>query len=433
MNEATAEEFLGLLPRNLGLALVACSPALRLEDELALRLIDRVASAAHTPPWTPSLALLRGVKRLNCIRHQWDGSWAVAADVRPALVAHLEGKLNRQHVAELRMIAAQHAEERLPHFLPDGQITASNLLQTKFEAAFQRTLVSETSTSGAALLGELWQESGEAARTATAESIDYLAAEIEREVEKLPPEISFLRGKAAKARGDIDGQIRHFGAVWRQGRPGQLFAIAAHMFALVVKDRRIAEQAFRDSLAWDRSAYNQAVVLISLGNLLAKDKHRFEEAEEVLNSSIEYGEEADIEIARPWYILGNLMAKWSRWQDAEDCYRRALEENPSVETRAVTLASYAYLLSRWPERYDEAIYLARDSLNLGLRDPGPALRVLASVYEHQGRLREAIRAERALVANDRRLGRQDFARKTAAWIRKLEQQLRRHRRPKRRR
>ena len=62
-----------------------------------------------------------------------------------------------------------------------------------------------------------------------------------------------------------------------------------------------------------------------------------------------------------------------------------------------------------------------------------ALRVLASVYEHQGRLREAIRAERALVANDRRLGRQDFARKTTAWIRKLEQQLRRQRRPKRRR
>jgi tetratricopeptide (TPR) repeat protein len=428
----SAEEFLGLLPNDLGLALVACSPALRLEDGLALRLIDRVISTAGAQPQGHSVALLRGVKRLNCVRHQWDGTWSVAADVRPALVAHLEGRLNREHVAELRALAAHHAEERLQHFLPDGQITASNFLQTRFEVAFQRTLVPETSASGAKLLGDLWQEEGEIARSATAESVDYLAPEIEREVAHVPPEVSFLRGKAAKQRGDVDGQIRHFGAVWRQGRPGELFAIAAHMFGLLIRDRRVAEQALRDSLAWDRSVYTQAVVLASLGNLLAKDEGRWEEAEEVFNASLESCEAAGIATAPTWHSLGNLLAKWHRGRDAEQCYRRALETSPPDAFRAEVLASFAFLLSHWPERYEEAIHLARESLSLDLVDPGPSYRVLAYIYNAVGKLSDALHALKALANNDRRLGRMNFARKTQSQIRELERRLRQQRRQRRR-
>jgi len=263
-------------------ALLACAAALRLDDESASAAIEIVAQANGR-----TRELLHTVKNLGCVWRQWDGSWYLAEDVRKELVGDLHRSVPTEQVSKLRSQLADKADQRAAAMPPDGQITAHQLRIALIEAGYQRTMVTELAARGGEQLGAIWEKAAPDAGEAMARSVDYLAPEIQERIGQLPVQVLFLRGMAARARHDRPAQEKYFRAVWEQGRPGKIFGAAAHFFGLLVSDRRVAERALRDSELWNEDPRHKAQALHSLGNLLAKDRGRWREAEDAYRESIE--------------------------------------------------------------------------------------------------------------------------------------------------
>jgi len=363
MSESTAREYLELLigDQHSKLALLACSASLQLNDETAYAAIELVTQSNGG-----TTGLMQRVKSLGCVWKEWNGLWYVTEDVRPYLMDQLYQEVPQAVVVKLHERLAEGADsisERLP---VNGQVTNHTRLLSKFEAAYQRVHIPERSEEGAAELAELWQHSPQAAATATARSIDYLADELDRRLSHLPDEVVFLRGMAARSRGNRRNEEKYFRKVWERGRDGYIYAIAAHLFGLLIKnrDRITAERAMRDSLKWYESGYHRALVYHSLGSLLARDPKRRQEAEAAFKQSLEMLTEPKDRV-QVYHSLGNLYAKdRERRQEAEQAFRRSLNLDKNNESRAQTLHSLANLLARDRHRLRDAERAYRQSMQL---------------------------------------------------------------------
>jgi tetratricopeptide (TPR) repeat protein len=207
-------------------------------------------------------------------------------------------------------------------------------------------MIPEQSERGVAQLAELWENAPASAAQATADSIDYLAPEIERALPRLPVEILFLRGMAARSRNDETSQRRYFGEVWSRGRHGYIFAVAAHYYGQLERDLEIAERALNDSLRWDDSTSHRIKVKNSLGKRLSKDRNRWPDAEAAYNESIELDREDPVSQAMTLHSLGQLLTKdRRRWDDAEKALNRSLQQRDNPSDEAYTYHSLGKLLS----------------------------------------------------------------------------------------
>src|ERR1051325_1668262 len=189
MSISAAQEYVELFEgdHQAKLALLACSAALQLDDQIAEAAIEIVTQTDGS-----TNGLMQRVKKLGCVWKDWDGSWHITEDVRPHLLDHLDTSVPEQVRGNLRRHLAEAANARAAQLSADGQVTRHAELLFNLEAAYQRVLIPEESESGAAELTQIWQNaSGDAAR-ATARSIDYLARELDQTLPSLPDEILFL-------------------------------------------------------------------------------------------------------------------------------------------------------------------------------------------------------------------------------------------------
>lgn len=406
MADSTAQLYLNLLGEDekAKLALLACSVALRLDDDLAREAIELVAQSNGS-----TNNLMRRVKKLGCVRKQWDNSWYIAEDVRPYLVEQLYNCASetaqsqlRERMTRLRERLAQYAAVRAQNLPSNGQITAYKSFQADFEAAYHQMFIPERLQSGAAKLADLWVKHypGSAAQ-ATAQSAEYLAqTELRLNFEQTPVEILFLRGMAARSQRNKEAQKEYFGAVWKLGREqerrGYIFAIAAHLFGLLYRDRKTAEQALRDSLRWYDANQHQCQVLHSLGNLLSRGRrNRWSEAEEVYRQSIELDDKPHSQ-AITWHSLGRLLAKQHRWSEAEEAYKEGIVLDQNLISQAQTWHSLGNLLSnhelkdRWEDA--EAAYWKSLDLRVDREDKAQvyhSLGLLLSKKDNRARWPEA--------------------------------------------
>ncbi len=450
MNIALAELYLNLMGKDpeARRALLACAASLRLDDETALEAIQLVAgSNGH------SEKLMRRVKQLGCVWADWNGAWYLSDEVRAELERRLDAEVGAEKVAELRTLLAARARQKAESLVPDGQITAYETRLLRLEAGFQRTLLSNETACGAADLADLWTSEYASGQRAIADAVDFLAPEIERQLPQLPAEVLFLQGMAARQRGDRVAAERYFRAVWKQGRPGEIFAIAAHLFGNGVarRDPQLAESAFQDSLRWNDNPQGQGQVWHSLGNLLARDRRRRSEAEAAYQQSLDlisdpqgqgqvwhslgnllardrqrrseaeaaYQQSLDL-ISDPqgqgqvWHSLGNLLARdRQRWSEAEAAYQQSLDLISDPQGQGQVYASWADGLSKQSSDGNEEtiVELAQQALELDPRNPrtaGVAYRVMANAYEKVGEFRKAIDALELLIENNRRLDIQRF-------------------------
>ena len=348
-------------------ALLACAAALRLDDESASEAIEIVAQSSGR-----TRDLLHVMKNLGCVWRQWDGSWYLAEEVRKELVGELHQRVPDEQINKLRSQLADKADQRAAAMLPDGQITAHQLRIALIEAGYQRTMVPEQVEKGGEQLGAIWEKAAPAAGEATARSVDYLAPEIEEHIGQLPAQVLFLRGMAARARHDRADQEKYFRAVWERGRPGHIFGAAAHFFGLLVRDRRVAEQALKDSVQWNEDPRHKAEAYHSLGNLLAKDRRRSREAEDSYRESLRLRHDAPHQ-GQVWHSLGNLLAKdRPQSREAEDAYRKGLNLLRDAPSQAQVWHSLGNLLANNHRRSREAEEAYRKSIDLDPLDSGKA-------------------------------------------------------------
>jgi len=252
-------------------SLLACSAGLSLDDEVASEAIEVVL-----PQSAQTQDILARIKRLGCVVRNWDGSWRISEDVRVGLADLLSRQFPADRLTEIRIRLASKAEHKATSLSPDGQITNYRVREARFQAAYQKLLMPGRIEEGAQLCAEIWRQASTDAREATCSAADYVSDEVQRQVKELPPELLFLRGMAARARGDRNGAREYFYLVWKQGRPGDIFAIAAHLFGNLSLDRERAERALRDSLQWYDDRSHQGQVWHSLGNLLSRQRARLE-------------------------------------------------------------------------------------------------------------------------------------------------------------
>ena len=414
MSSSTAQKYIELFDddEQAKLALLACSAALRLDDETAYAIIELVAKSNGSTG-----VLLRRVKNLGCVWVGWDGLWYITEDVRPHLLERLHRDVPSQTLVQLRERLAATAEARAERLPPDGQVTDRDKLLSKFEAAYQHLLTATKSQDGATQLAELWQQSQQDrpdAAFAIARSVDYLAADLESQLSRLhlsrlPDEIVFLQGMAARARGDRRNEEKYFRQVWDKGRPGYIYAVAAHLFGKLVKDRdrKTAERAMRDSIEWYESSFHRKQVYNSLGNLLAKERGRWREAEQAFEASLKL-DDNDRSRAETLNSLGNLLAKdRARRREAEQTFEHSLKLDHEERSRAETKHSLGNLLAKDPERWRDAERLLRQSLearDISDYDRAQRLHSLGNLLaKDPGRWEEAerlLRQSRGLAQDD---------------------------------
>jgi len=360
LQSQTAQDYLDLLGDDSARkALLACSAALSLDDEVARQAIEVVAQSNGT-----TVTLLKRIKSLGCVWRQWDGTWYVAEDVRPCLVDVLEQEVPAAIRVSLRETLAGAAEQRLRSLVADGQLATYRVRATRLEAGYQRTLTPGQEEAGAEEILESWKREGIEGKAATEAAVEHLAPELERHASFVPPQVMFLRGMAARKRGDRANAERHFRAVWENGRPGYIFALAAHFFGNLTRDRMTAERALRDSLAWNPAPDHQGQVLHSLGNLLARDRSRVKDAEDVFKKSLNLLHDPQDQ-GQVFHSLGNLLAKdRSRAKDAEDAFKKSLELLRDSEDQAQVLHSLGNLLAKDRARAKDAEDAFKKSLNL---------------------------------------------------------------------
>ena len=356
-----ADQYLQLLAndQDMRASLLACSAGLSLDDEVASEAIEVVLpQAAQTED------ILARIKRLGCVSHNWDGSWRISEDVRVGLADLLRQQVPTDRLVEIRTRLASKAEHKATSLSPDGQITNYRVREARFQAAYQKLLMPGRIEEGAQLCAEIWRQASTDAREATCSAADYVSDEVQRQVKELPPELLFLKGMAARARGDRNGAREYFHLVWKQGRPGDIFAIAAHLFANVSPDRERAERALRDSLQWYDDRAHQGQVWHSLGNLLSRQSSRRNEAEEAYLKSIQLLHDS-ADKGQVWHSLGNLLSRQSpRWKEAEEAYRTSLQLWHDLFHQGQVWHSLGNLLSRQSPRWKEAEEAYRESLQL---------------------------------------------------------------------
>lgn len=410
--------------RTAELVLLACAASLRLDDEKAAVAINLVAATNGT-----TRDFVRRVKNLGCVSRQWDGTWYLLEDVRVPLVARFEAQIPEDIRARVRQELAAASDRRLEEFRVDGQLTEYRSRRVLFEAAYQRVLTPGTDTAEAASgFTKIWSALDGPARLATAQAVDYIAPEIERSARRLPPEILFLRGMAARGRKQHAKAQDFFRQVWEQGRPGEIFAIAAHLFGNSASNWNIAERALRDSIEWDPSPHGQAITWHSLGNLLSGDRRRWKEAEEAYRKSLDLDNDPSSQ-AKTWHSLGNLLAKnRKRWSEAEDAYRRSLGAPNHPTHIGQVHASWADGLWKVGGLANAADVEKHALLGLELdpenpRTAGIAHRVLGALYEAQDKPEEAIRELTALLETNRQLGKTRFRRELEERLAELRQRL----------
>ncbi|RMH20728.1 MAG: hypothetical protein D6696_07600 [Acidobacteria bacterium] len=424
-------------------ALLACAAPLRLDDETACAAVELVAGTNGT-----SAALVRRIKDLGCVGRQWDGTWYLADEVRGYLVERLRQEVSPEVHDRLRSLLAERARRQLGTAESDGQLGRWRARAARIEAAYQTSLIGERGAEGARAFVDAWRREAPPGRAATAEAVDHLAPEIERHAGGLAVEIAFFQGIAAYRRGSKNVARQKFEAVWRQGKAGEIYAIAAHLYGRLTRDRKKAEKAYRDSIAWYADPFHQAQVYHSLGQLLAEDRRRWNEAENALRKSLElltrpadqaqvyhslglllakdqgrWNEAEDalrksLELltrpadqAQVYHSLGLLLAKnRRRWNEAEDALRKSLELLTRPADQAQVLASWAnaILKLKLEAQYPQAEEHARRSLELGgesLKQRSISHKILAELYERQGRITEAIRSLEAQLDADRKMRR----------------------------
>jgi tetratricopeptide (TPR) repeat protein len=350
--------------RTAELVLMACAASLRLDDEKAATAINLVAATNGTTG-----DFVRRVKSLGCVSRQWDGTWYLLEDVRVPLVARFEAEVSEEIRARVRQELAVVSDRRLEEFRADGQLTEYRSRRVRFEAAYQRVLMPGSNTAAAASrFTEIWSALDGPGKSATAKAVDYLAPEIERSARRLPPEILFLRGMAARARREHARARDFFRQVWEQGRPGEIFGIAAHLFGTSTSDWKLGERALRDSLAWYHSAHHQVLVWHSLGVLLSKNRRRWKDAEEAYWKSLRLDNDPSSQ-AKTWHSLGNLLAKdRKRWKNAEEAYSKSLQLDNNLSSQAKTWHSLGNLLAKDRKRWKAAEEAYGIALELGDQD-----------------------------------------------------------------
>ncbi|MCP4106627.1 MAG: hypothetical protein GY749_14005 [Desulfobacteraceae bacterium] len=458
-----AEKYIDLLGGDMKsrMAFIACAASLRLDDEIAGKSVELVAKTNGT-----TQEILQQIKKLGCVWSQWDGTWYLAEDVRSYLLDKLEEEVPDNIRLQLRNLLASHADNLAESFSRDGQISAYRNRQAQFEAAYQRILIPEQIEHGAKQFADIWRKAKGTANRATADAVDYLSPEMTKTLHRLPPEILFLRGMSARSRGDKRGAESYFRAVWENGRKGYIYAIAAHLFGLLVRDPKIAEKAFRDSIKWNDDPSHKAQVWHSLGNLLSRNRKRWTEAEHAYNKSIQLDENPSGK-AQVWHSLGNLLSKdrkrWTeaenaynksiqlrddpshegqvwhslgnllsmdrkRWAEAENAYNKSIQLRDDLRYKGQVYASWADGLfkSDTPENYDKAEEFALKAFSLDPENPktcGVANRVLANIYEFRGDVAKAIEMLEALMETDRKLGKTKYKERLQARIDKLRKQI----------
>lgn len=397
-------------------ALLTCAAALRLDDEVATGAIKLVAESNGS-----TSELLRRVKNLGCIWKQGDGTWYVAEEVRKDFVEHLYQIVSAPKLVELREHLSSYAHQLAASFSPDGQLTEYRVRQAKIEAAYHQTMIPDRAEDAAAQMTEVWRQASSEAKKATADSVDYLAEELARRVETLPPDILFLQGMAARSRGGREGrrkQLQYFGAVYNIGREkteihGYIYGIAAHLYGLLLRNHKKAKQAFIDSIDWYDSSDHRAQVYNSLGHLLSEDENSWEEAENAFTKSLDLRHDASHQ-GQVYHSLGKLLSKdHRRWPEAIAAYEKSLSLRDNKRDKAQVLTSWADLLLEFKtaEGYEQAQELAEKSLALDPNNPstiGMCHRILAVVYEQQGKYDKAIDSLKILQETNRKLGKREF-------------------------
>ncbi len=246
-------------------ALLACAAGLRLDDGLAGQTIELVASTnGSTAAW------VRRIKRLSCVWQEWDGTWFLGEEVRAYLGERLHSEVSPEVRDRLHDLLAVHAAETAACAAADGQITVSKTRAAQVEAGYQRVLTREGAKAGAEQLANAWRSAQPTAKGAICTAVSHLTPALERAHPELPDEVRFLRGMAAYRR-DNKAAERDFRALWEDGRPGDIYGIAAHLFGNLVGRRqpKLAERAFKDSLEWHDDPHHCAQVWHSLGNHLS--------------------------------------------------------------------------------------------------------------------------------------------------------------------
>jgi tetratricopeptide (TPR) repeat protein len=437
-----AERYLDLLghdeaPRK---AFLACSAALRLDDDSAR---DAIALVAQSNGSTE--ALLGRIKGLGCVWKRWDGSWYLTDEVRTYLADRLSIEVPLEVRHRLRGVLAEHAERRLGAMAPDGAIGAYRARTTQIETAYQKALIPGREQEAGRELGEAWLQARGTAKPAMCDAVARIGDELEARRAELPDEVRFLRGMSAYQRGHRREAERDFRVVYGHGRPGTIYAIAAHLFGNLVRDRREAKRALHRSLLWnpapegraqywhslgnlmsaDRRSWTeaelayrrslalypapegQAQVWHSLGNLLSNDRKRWPEAELAYRRSLALLDDPEDQ-AQVWHSLGNLLVKQGKLPEAENAYHRSFELRTDASDKGQVSASWADALHKLggPPAFERAERLALEARTLDPHNPktcGVAHRVLAGIYESQGEFEKAIAALEALMETNRQL------------------------------
>ena len=384
-----AKTYLDLLPdEQLEEALLTCSAALVLTDDVARDAIKTVVCSNGMAD-----TLMRRVKNLECIKERWDGSWYVADNFRRDMQALLSDRLDSSTHRKLREILARHADKRKVSFSLDGQITEYRSRQARFEGGYQRMLNPDQDEreEGAERLDTIWnqfKESSGSLAEATARATDSLAEDLDKQGSQPSIEIHFLRGMAARTRGDRDLAREHFRSVWRRGRPGYISAVASHFYGNLEadEDRETAEEALRDSIKWCHSNKYEAHVRHSLGKLLADQTNR--------------------------------------WDEAKIEFRKSVELDNSDEGKGKVYASWADLMAKHDtdEGYEKAKEYAERSLDLrpgDLKTENICYRVLAYVYEHEGDYGKAEEMVLGVRETNKKRGIHGYAEKTHNWLQSI--------------
>ena len=403
-------------------ALLACSAALNLNDDVARRAIALVAQSNGSTD-----TLLDRIKGLSCVWKQWDGTWYVAEDVRASLVDRLGAEVPSDVRNGLHELLADAADQRLLELVPDGQLFDYRVRACHLEAGYQQIQVTRHEEAGAERLLTAWQQGRLEARDATAAAVDHLASDLERQGHRLPDQVLFLRGMAARSRRDWGRAELYFRMVWEHGQPGEIQAIAAHLFANLTRDRKAAEQALRDSLAWNSEPFHRAQVWHSLGNLLARERNRSKEAEDVYRKSLELDPNPQGK-AQVWHSLGNLLARErNRSKEAEDAYQKSLELRHDPQHQGQVYASWANALAREGkmnlDELDRAAELAHKARQIdpkNLHTRAIATKVLAEVFREKGDLRNELEALEELLELERKRYRHQDAQRTEHRIREIK-------------
>jgi tetratricopeptide (TPR) repeat protein len=233
--------------------------------------------------------------------------------------------------------------------------------------AYQKVLTPGREAEGGLEFGEVWRQARGGAKAATEQAVEHLASELQRQVSKLPDEILFLRGMAAYKRNDRPRAKRDFEAVYRNGRPGDIYAIAAHLLGKIERDSRKAEEAFQASLNWNSDPEDRAQVWHSLGYLLSRDPRRWREAEDAFHKSLDLLHDPEDQ-AQVWHSLGILLSKnQRRWNEAEDAFHKSLDLRHDPEHQAQVWHSLGLLrvrqgnLTLAEDAYDRSYNLNRYS------------------------------------------------------------------------